>query len=257
MTRRTILAGNWKMHKTVEESAALAASIAAALKDKPSNNSSAAHEVVVCPTYLALDRVIAELKGTSVLVGAQDMHWESQGAFTGKISGDMLRALGVTYVILGHSEQRAYFHETDETVNKKALKALAEGLKPILCVGETLEEREGGVTEKVVETQLRGAYAGISAQDALNTVVAYEPVWAIGTGRTATSQQAQEVHKFIRGLLTSFYDSETAEAVRIQYGGSMKAENAAELLAQPDVDGGLIGGAALKADTFLGIITAS
>jgi triosephosphate isomerase len=252
MTRRTILAGNWKMHKTVEESAALAVSIAAALKDKPT-----AHEVVVCPTYVALDRVIAALKGTSVQVGAQDMHWEGQGAFTGKISGDMLKALGVTYVILGHSEQRAYFHETDETVNKKAHKALAEGLKPIICVGETLEEREGNVTEKVVETQLRGAYAGISAQDALNTVVAYEPVWAIGTGRTATSLQAQEVHKFIRGLLTSLYGSETAEALRIQYGGSMKAENAAELLAQPDVDGGLIGGAALKADTFLGIITAS
>jgi triosephosphate isomerase (TIM) len=252
MTRRTILAGNWKMHKTVEESAALAASIAAALQEKPT-----AHEVVVCPTYVALDRVIQVLKGTGVQVGAQDMHWESQGAFTGKISADMLKALGVTYVILGHSEQRAYFHETDETVNKKARKALAEGLKPILCVGETLEEREGNVTEKVVETQLRGAYAGISAQDARGTVVAYEPVWAIGTGRTATSQQAQEVHKFIRALLTSLYGSETAEAVRIQYGGSMKAENAAELLAQPDVDGGLIGGAALKADAFLGIITAS
>jgi triosephosphate isomerase len=252
MTRRTILAGNWKMHKTVDESAALAKEIAAALKAKPS-----AHEVVVCPTYVALDRVLQAVAGSSVLVGAQDMHWENQGAFTGKISGDMLKAMGVTYVILGHSEQRAYFHETDETVNKKVKKALADGLKPIVCVGETLEEREGNVTEKVVETQLRGAYAGVSAQDALNTVVAYEPVWAIGTGRTASSQQAQDVHKFIRGLLTALYGSETAEALRIQYGGSMKAENAGELLNQPDVDGGLIGGAALKADTFLGIITAS
>jgi triosephosphate isomerase len=252
MARRTILAGNWKMHKTVEESAALAKEIAAALAAKPS-----AHEVVICPTYVALDRVLQTVAGTAVQVGAQDMHWEGQGAFTGKISGDMLKAMGVTYVILGHSEQRAYFNETDETVNKKVHKALADGLKPIVCVGETLEEREGNVTEKVVETQLRGAYDGVSAEQALNTVVAYEPVWAIGTGRTASSQQAQDVHKFIRGLLTSLYGSETAEALRIQYGGSMKAENAAELLSQPDVDGGLIGGAALKADTFLGIITAS
>jgi triosephosphate isomerase len=184
------------------------------------------------------------------------MHWEKQGAFTGKISGDMLASLGVTYVILGHSEQRAYFGETDATVNKKVVKALADGLAPIVCVGETLEEREGNFTEKVVETQMRGAYAGISAADARKTVVAYEPVWAIGTGRTATSQQAQDVHKFIRGLLASIYDTATAESVRIQYGGSMKPENAAELLAQPDVDGGLIGGAALKADAFLGIIHA-
>lgn len=251
MTRRKILAGNWKMHKTVDESADLAAEIAAALKMKAS-----AHEVVVCPTYVALDRVVAVLKGTDVAVGAQDMHWEAQGAFTGKISGDMLKALGVTYVILGHSEQRAYFHETDATVNKKVRKALAVGLKPIVCVGETLEEREGGITEKVVETQMRGAYAGLTAAEALNTVVAYEPVWAIGTGRTATSQQAQDVHKFIRGLLASLFDGATAEAVRIQYGGSMKPENAAELLSQSDVDGGLIGGAALKADAFLGIIHA-
>jgi triosephosphate isomerase len=252
MTRRKILAGNWKMHKTVEESVALAVEIAAGLQ--ATGGAPTAHEVVVCPTYLALDRVANALKGTGIAVGAQDMHWESQGAFTGKISGDMLKALGVTYVILGHSEQRAYFGETDETVNKKTRKALAEGLKPIVCVGETLEEREAGVTEKVVETQLRGAYAGVSAAEALNTVIAYEPVWAIGTGRTASSQQAQDVHAFIRGLLVALYGAETAAGVRIQYGGSMKPENAAELLAQPDVDGGLIGGAALKADGFLGII---
>ncbi|HEX2612456.1 MAG TPA: triose-phosphate isomerase, partial [Fibrobacteria bacterium] len=176
MARRKILAGNWKMHKTVAESAALAAEIAAALKAKPT-----AHEVVVCPTFVALDRVASSLKGSSVSVGAQDMHWEGQGAFTGKISGDMLASMGVEYVILGHSEQRAYFNETDETVNKKTRKALADGLKPIVCVGETLEEREAGITEKVVETQVRGAYANISAAEALNTVIAYEPVWAIGT----------------------------------------------------------------------------
>ncbi len=251
MTRRKILAGNWKMHMNAEQSAALAAEIAAGLKDKP-----LAHEVVLCPTYVSLDRVSAMLKGTAVSVGAQDMHWETQGAFTGKISGDMLKDIGVEYVILGHSEQRAYFGETDETVNKKTVKALADGLKPIVCVGETLEEREGNVTERVVETQVRGAYAGISAVDAARTVIAYEPVWAIGTGRTATAQQAQDVHRFIRGLLASIYDAPTAEAVRIQYGGSMKPENAAELLSQPDIDGGLIGGAALKSDSFLGIIFA-
>jgi triosephosphate isomerase len=252
MTRRIIIAGTWKMHKTVEESAALAKEIAAALKASPSAN-----EVVVCPTYVALDRVSAALSGSGISVGAQDMHWENQGAFTGKISGDLLKAVGVTYVILGHSEQRAYFGETDATVNKKLVKALADGLSPIVCVGETLEEREADITEKVVETQLRGAYAGVSAGDARKTVIAYEPVWAIGTGRTATSQQAQDVHKYIRGLLASIYDAPTAESVRIQYGGSMKPENAAELLAQPDVDGGLIGGAALKADAFLGIIGAA
>ena len=250
--RRKILAGNWKMHKTVEESAELAKQIVEALKAKPSIS-----EVVVCPTYVALDRVASAIAGSPVLLGAQDMHWEAQGAFTGKISGDMLKALSVTYVILGHSEQRAYFHETDETVNKKTRKALASGLKPIVCVGETLAERESEVTEKVVEIQLRGAYAGISSQEVLQTVIAYEPVWAIGTGRNATPQQAQDVHRFIRTLMASLYDSATAEALPIQYGGSMKAENAAELLSQPDVDGGLIGGASLKADAFLGIIASS
>ena len=169
----------------------------------------------------------------------------------------LFRSVGVTYVILGHSEQRAYFHETDETVNKKTVKALAGGLKPIVCVGETLAEREANITEKVVETQIRGAYSGISAADVLNTVIAYEPVWAIGTGRNATPQQAQDVHKFIRDLMVSLYDRTTADAVRIQYGGSMKPENAAELLSQLDVDGGLIGGASLKADAFLGIIASS
>jgi triosephosphate isomerase (TIM) len=250
--RRKILAGNWKMHLTAEQSAALATEIAAGLKEAPVD-----HEVVVCPTYVALDRVTAALKGTAVQVGAQDMHWENQGAFTGKVSGDMLTSLGIRYVILGHSEQRAYFQETDETVNKKVRKALADGLAPIVCVGETLEEREGGITEKVVETQVRGAYAGLAAEDAVKTVIAYEPVWAIGTGRTATSAQAQEVHKFIRDLLATLFGRETADSVRIQYGGSMKPENAAELLARPDVDGGLIGGASLKAASFLGIISSS
>lgn len=249
--RRKIFAGNWKMHKTAAESSVLANEIAAAIRTQPADG-----EVVVCPTYVSLDRVSAVISGSPVLLGAQDMHWESQGAFTGKISGDMLKAVGVTYVILGHSEQRSYFHETDEGVNKKAHKALASGLKPILCVGETLAERESAVTEKVVEKQVRGAYAGFSAAQAMQTVIAYEPVWAIGTGRNATSQQAQDVHRFIRGLLVLLFDRATADAVRIQYGGSMKPENAKELLSQPDVDGGLIGGASLKADAFLGIIRA-
>ena len=250
--RRKILAGNWKMHKTAAESAALAKEIVEALKAKPS-----ASEVVICPTYVALDRVAAILAGSPVQLGAQDMHWDAQGAYTGKISADMLKAVGVSHVILGHSEQRAFFHETDETVNRKTRKALSEGLKPIVCVGETLAEREAEITEKVVETQLRGAYSGISASEASKTVVAYEPVWAIGTGRNATPQQAQDVHRFIRGLLASIYDRATADSIRIQYGGSMKPENARELLSQPDVDGGLIGGAALKSDSFLGIIAAS
>jgi triosephosphate isomerase len=250
--RRKILAGNWKMHKTPAESEVLAREIVAALASRPS-----ASEVVVCPTYVALERVAAALAGSPVLLGAQDLHWESQGAYTGKISADMLKAVGVTYVILGHSEQRAYFHETDETVNRKTRKALAGGLRPIVCVGETLSEREAGTTERVVETQVRGAYAGISGPEALNTVVAYEPVWAIGTGRNATPEQAQQVHRFIRGLLADLYGDSVAGAIRIQYGGSMKPENARELLSRPDVDGGLIGGASLKADAFLGIIAAS
>jgi len=250
--RRKILAGNWKMFKTPGESAALAKEIVEALKSTSTN-----HEIVLCPTFVALDRVRAALADSPVSLGAQDMHWEPQGAFTGKISGDMLRALNVAYVILGHSEQRTYFQETDETVNKKVRKALLDGLKPIVCVGETLQERDSGITEKVVERQIRGAYAGISGIDAMNTVVAYEPVWAIGTGRTATSAQAQESHRFIRGLLAELFDSSVADSVRIQYGGSMKPENALELLSQSDVDGGLIGGASLKAESFLGIIHAS
>jgi triosephosphate isomerase len=249
MSRRKILAGNWKMFKTAEDSAALARDIAQALKVRPTSQ-----EVVVCPTYVALDRVAREIAGSAVELGAQDMHWEAQGAFTGKISGDMLKAVGVAYVILGHSEQRTYFHETDETVNRKTRKALAEGLKPIVCVGETLAEREAGITEKVVEKQVRAAYAGITAVQAQQSVLAYEPVWAIGTGRNATPAQAQEVHAFIRGLLASIYDKPTAQSIRIQYGGSMKPENARELLTQQDVDGGLIGGASLKVDSFVGII---
>ncbi|HKP97862.1 MAG TPA: triose-phosphate isomerase [Fibrobacteria bacterium] len=252
--RKKIIAGNWKMNKTVAESAQLAADLAAAAKGQAFAEKA---EIVVCPTYLALDRVSGILKGSPIKLGAQDAHWGNQGAFTGKVSVDMLKALGVTYVILGHSEPRTLFGETDADVNKKTLKVLAEGLIPIVCVGETLSEREAAVTEKVVGAQVRAAYAGVSAQDAAKTVIAYEPVWAIGTGRNASDDQAQAVHKFIRGLLLELYGAPVAEAVRIQYGGSMKPENAAGLLKQPDVDGGLIGGASLKVDAFLGIIKAA
>lgn len=214
-------------------------------------------EIVVCPTYPALDRVREALAGSQVRLGAQDMHWEDQGAFTGKVSGDMLLAVGVEYVILGHSEQRTYFHETDATVNRKLKKALALGLLPIVCVGETLAEREGNQTEAVLKTQMLGAMADVTAEQAARTVIAYEPVWAIGTGRNATTAQAQDAHRFIRGLLAGLYGQDVANGIRIQYGGSMKPENAGELLAQPDVDGGLIGGAALKADSFLGIVRAA
>jgi triosephosphate isomerase len=250
--RKKIIAGNWKMNKNVEESAKLASEIVAAAKSIGD-----AVDIVVAPTFLALDRVAGLVKGSNVKLAAQDVHFESQGAFTGKVSVDMLKALGVTYVILGHSEQRTYFGETDETVRRKTVKVIAEGLTPIVCVGETLAERDAGRTEAVVETQVRGAYKGLSKEDAAKTVVAYEPVWAIGTGRNATDEQAQAVHKFIRGLLANLYDSSLANSIRIQYGGSMKPENAAGLLRQPDVDGGLIGGASLKADSFLGIITAA
>lgn len=252
--RKKIIVGNWKMNKTVEDSAKLAADLVAAVKDQPFAGQV---EIGIAPTFLALDRVAGILKGSPIKLAAQDVHFENQGAFTGKVSVDMLKAIGVTHVILGHSEQRTLFGETDASVNRKTVKVLAEGLVPIVCVGETLAEREADVTEKVVETQIRAAYQGVSAGDAARTVIAYEPVWAIGTGRNATDDQAQAVHKYIRGLLSGLYGASTADAVRIQYGGSMKPENAAGLLKQPDVDGGLIGGAALKADSFLGIIRAA
>ncbi len=229
-----------------------AAQLARDLKSNLTGSESA--EIAVCPPYVAIPAVIQELKGTSISVGAQDMHWEDQGAFTGKISHDMLTDLGCDYVILGHSEQRQYFHETDETVNKKTVKALEKGLKPIVCVGETLEERDAGKTNEVVQTQLLGALKGIS--DLKDTVIAYEPVWAIGTGKNATPEMAQEVHSMIREKLNQMYAAK-ANDVRILYGGSMKPDNADGLLKMEDIDGGLIGGASLKADAFFGIIKAA
>lgn len=245
--RRKIIAGNWKMYKTVPEAVDLVKKIIPLVKGSEA-------QVVVCPNYVCLTEIAKLLAGTNVALGAQDLYWEKEGAFTGKVSGPMLKSAGVEHVIIGHSEQRTYFHETNETVNKKVKAALENGLRPIVCVGEVLAERESGKTEQVVSSHTEGAFAGVSEQDLRKCVVAYEPVWAIGTGKTATPEQAQEVHAFIRGLLSRMYTKAAAQEIQIQYGGSMKPENAKDLLSQPDIDGGLIGGAALKAESFAGIV---
>jgi triosephosphate isomerase (TIM) len=247
--RKRIIAGNWKMNTSVSEAVELAAEV---------KNQYTAHDVdvVLCTPYTSLYAVHGVIKDSPIALGAQNLFWEDKGAFTGEISAAMLCSLGCQFVIIGHSERRQYFGETDETVNKKIKKALEYKLTPIVCVGELLQERESGSTEAVVEKQVRGAFAGLSKQDAVKIVIAYEPVWAIGTGRVATPEQAQAVHKFIRDTIENLYNKSVADSIRIQYGGSMKADNAAELLSQPDIDGGLIGGASLKADSFLGIVNA-
>jgi len=247
--RKKLIAGNWKMNQTPSQAVVLAEAVKKSLKGSESA------EVVVCPPYTALTMVRDALKGSPVHLGAQDLHWQDQGAFTGKISADMLLDAGCTHVIIGHSEQRTYFHETDETVSKKVAKALASGLVPIVCIGETLEERDAGRADEVVRKQLQAGFAGIS--DAGPTILAYEPVWAIGTGRNATPDQAQEMHAMIRQTMSSIFSKPVADAMRILYGGSMKPDNAAGLLSKSDIDGGLIGGAALKADSFYGIIEAA
>jgi triosephosphate isomerase (TIM) len=250
LMRKRIIAGNWKMNKTLDEAVQLARALSAEIK------SNEQVDVVLCPPFTNLYAVYQVIKDTPIQMGAQNIYWEEKGAYTGEISSAMLKSVGCTFVILGHSERRQYFHETDETVNKKILSALKNQLIPIVCVGETLAERKSNHTEKVIETQIKGVFAGLSSEQAQKIVLAYEPVWAIGTGENATPQQAQQVHKFIRDLLINMYSSELAQSKRIQYGGSMKADNARELLAQPDVDGGLIGGASLDVNSFLGIIRA-
>ena len=247
--RKRIIAGNWKMNTGVSEAVELAEAIKAQY-----DNSDV--DVVLCPPFTNLYAVHQVVQATPIGLGAQDVYWEDSGAFTGQVSAGMLTSVGCQYVIIGHSERRQFFGETDETVNKKIKKALGNNLIPIVCVGELLEEREADRTEDVVAAQLKGALSGLSNQDAGKLVLAYEPVWAIGTGKVATPAQAQEVHKFIRDLLAQLYDQALADVVRIQYGGSMKPDNAAELLSQEDIDGGLIGGAGLKAESFLGIINA-
>jgi len=251
--RTKVVAGNWKMNKTAAETRALVAELRAAM-----NDGNVAAEVIVCPPFTNLQAAAEALKGSKIALGAQNMHWAAAGAFTGEISAAMLKDLGVTHVILGHSERRQYFAETDATVNEKTKAALAAGLVPIVCVGETLAEREGGNMAAVIAGQVKAGLANIAAADFEKIIIAYEPVWAIGTGKVATPGQAQDVHAFIRATLCGLAGCPcAADKVRIQYGGSMNPGNAATLLAQPDIDGGLIGGAALKAADFAAIVKAA
>ncbi len=245
-----VIAGNWKMNKTPAEAAELIGAIKPLVAD-------ASCDVVVGVPFVDLPAALEAVKGTKIGVAAQNCHWEKSGAFTGEISAPMLREMGVGYVILGHSERRTYFGDTDVTVQKRVRAALDNGLTVILCVGEYLEQREQGVTGEVVAMQTKIALGGVSAEELSRVIIAYEPVWAIGTGRTATAAQANEVCAHIRGVLAGLYGEAAAKAVTIQYGGSMNAGNAAELLAQPDVDGGLIGGASLKAPDFAAIVAAA
>jgi triosephosphate isomerase len=248
--RKAIIAGNWKMNKNATEAAELIDALIPAVKG-------ADVEVVICVPFTDLCTAVAKCKGTNLHVGAENVHFEKSGAYTGEISADMLTDLGVEYVVVGHSERRQYFAETNETVNKRARAALEAGLKPIICVGESLEQREQGVTEELIRLQVKIALGGVSAEQLKNVVIAYEPIWAIGTGKTATSDQAQEVCACIRKVVGELYGDAAAKALTVQYGGSMNAKNCAELLSKPDVDGGLIGGASLKADQFAVIVDAA
>ncbi|WP_313293927.1 triose-phosphate isomerase [Faecalispora jeddahensis] len=248
--RKAVIAGNWKMNKNPEETKALLAEVAPLVKD-------AACEVVACVPFIDLPAAVEAAKGTNIKIGAQNCHWEESGAFTGEIAANMLTSIGVSYVIIGHSERRTYFGETDQTVNQRIRAALDTGLSVILCVGETLEQREQGITEELVALQTKIALLGVTKEELARVIIAYEPIWAIGTGRTATSAQAGEVCRAIRSVIAALYDKQTADAFTIQYGGSMNAKNAADLLAQGDVDGGLIGGASLKAADFAEIVRAA
>lgn len=239
--RKKIIAGNWKMNKTPSEAVALIDE----LKPLVANDEV---DVVFCVPAIDIVPAVEASKDTNINIGAENLYFEESGAYTGEIAPNMLTDAGAKYVIIGHSERREYFAETDETVNKKVLKAIEHGITPIICCGETLEQREQGITIDWVRMQIKIAYQGVSADDAKDTVIAYEPIWAIGTGKTATSDQAEEVCAAIRDCIKEVYDEATADAIRIQYGGSMNADNAAELLAKPNIDGGLVGGASLKAD---------
>ena len=249
--RKPFIAGNWKMNLLRDS----CLSLVHLLLDKLDESSPI--DVAVCPPSVYLHDVGAALRGSSLGLGAQNMYFEKEGAFTGEISGSMLRDLGCRYVILGHSERRQLLGETDAIVNKKVFAALRAELMPIVCVGETLQERESGITKKVITEQLKGSLAKLSADEGKQIVIAYEPVWAIGTGKTATPAQAEEVHAQIRTLLNDFFGKPTAESIRIQYGGSVKPDNAAELMSQPNIDGALVGGASLKATDFAAIVKAA
>jgi triosephosphate isomerase len=246
--RRPIIAGNWKMNKTSAEGRDLAAKLiplVAAVKDR---------EIVLGPPFTSLQAASDVIKGTNIALSAQNMHWEDKGAFTGEISAEMLLDLGCRYVIIGHSERRQYFGETDETVNKKVRQALKKGLSPIMCVGETLAEREAGKLNEIISRQVTGGLKDLSADEMKKVVIAYEPVWAIGTGKTATPDQANEVHALIRQKVKSLYSAEIADGLRIQYGGSVTPENVSTLMAMPDIDGALVGGASLKPESFAALV---
>jgi triosephosphate isomerase len=246
--RKVIIAGNWKLNKTSREAVELVTALKRELVDVN------AIDIVVCPPFTALTEVSDLLTESNIDLGAQNLYWDDAGAFTGEVSAPMLKEAGCKYVIIGHSERRQFFAETNETVNKRIKAALKHKLIPIVCVGENLQEREANKTFDVVRNHIEGSLAGFSKDEIKDMVVAYEPVWAIGTGKTATSAQAQEVHHYIRGLLEKMAGADVAEAVRIQYGGSVKPENTAELISQDDIDGALVGGASLKADSFSAIV---
>ncbi|MBZ0177675.1 MAG: triose-phosphate isomerase [Melioribacteraceae bacterium] len=247
--RRKVIAGNWKMNNDLSGSISLISAIKNGLSEKGTDNL-----VIIAPPYTSLETACALIKDTEIKLSAQNMHFEESGAFTGEISAGMLKSAGCEYVILGHSERRTIFSETDEIINKKLKKALSSELLPIFCIGETLEERESGKTNSIVERQISSGLDGISESDFNKIIIAYEPVWAIGTGKTATPDQAQEVHKFIRNLIEKIYSKNSAEKCIILYGGSVKPDNSAELLSQNDIDGALVGGACLKSYSFLEII---
>ncbi len=246
--RRVIIAGNWKMFKTINESIELVTLLKRSVVDINDL------EIVVCPPFTSLSDVRELIMDTNIKLGAQDCYWEKEGAFTGEISVSMLKSAGCEYVIVGHSERRQLFGDTNETVNKKAKAVLKEGLKPIVCVGEKLSDRQAGKTFDVVKDHVTNSLSGITGEEMLKVVIAYEPVWAIGTGVNATKEQAEEVHKYIRELLKKIYGAEISGSVRIQYGGSVKPDNIRELISEEDVDGALVGGASLKADSFAQII---
>jgi len=249
--RKKVIAGNWKMNLNIHQSQKLVSEIISGLgKDNKA-------EVIVCPPFTSLSEISSLVKDTKVKLGAQNMHFEESGAYTGEISSDMLKSVGCEYVILGHSERRVIFNEPDELINNKIKTALTKELKPIFCIGELLDQRERGETMQVVSHQINRGLEGVSSEQMKNVIIAYEPVWAIGTGKTATPQQAQEAHSFIRELISKNYSTLVAENLIIQYGGSVKPENAGELLSQKDIDGALVGGACLKADSFLSIIVSA
>ncbi len=245
--RKKVIAGNWKMNKLPNEAIELIEKLTPLVKNTDS-------EVIVCVPYIDLFYVLMQTQGTNIKVGAQNMHWEEKGAYTGEISGSMLSKMGVEYVIIGHSERRAYFAETDETVNKKIKSALSYGLKPIVCVGESLEQRETGVAKDIITKQTELALDGIDAKDLENIIIAYEPIWAIGTGKTATKEDANESIKWIREKIVEIYGQQVADGVIIQYGGSVKSSNAKDLFEMSDIDGGLVGGASLDAEEFAKIV---